>query len=136
MIRDERGIVTAFVATFVVAFVAVAGLVADGSRILAAHQQAAGEAEAAARAGAQALDESAVRSGSFVLDTAAAEAKALDYLAATGHHGTVEVIGDRVRVEVSFERDLALLRIVGVGPVTVSEEGEASSARGPVTGGN
>jgi Flp pilus assembly protein TadG len=136
MIRDERGIVTAFVATFVVAFLAVAGLVSDGGRILAAHRQASDEAEAAARAGAQALDEDALRSGSFGLDAAGAEEKALDYLAATGHEGTVEVVGDRVRVEVTFQQDLALLRMVGVGPVTVSEQAEARSARGPRTGGN
>jgi Flp pilus assembly protein TadG len=136
VIRDERGIITAFVATFVVVFIAVAGLVADGGRVLAARRQASDEAEAAARAGAQALDEDALRAGSFGLDESAAKARALEYLAATGHRGEVEVVGDRVRVEVSFERELAILRIVGVGPVTVSEEGEARSARGPLTGGN
>lgn len=136
MRRDERGVVTAFVASIVIVFIGVAGLVADGGRVLAARQQAADEAEAAARAGAQALDEDALRAGAFGLDESLARAKALEYLAATGHRGEVEVLGDRVRVEVSFERDLALLRMIGVGPVAVSEAGEARSARGPLSGGN
>ena len=130
--RDERGTVTAFVASFVVALLAVAGLVADGGFVLAAKRQAADEAEAAARAGAQALDEDALRRGGTVaLDTAAARGRALDYLAVTGHRGTVEVAGDSVRVEVSFERHLTLLGMFGMGPVPVSGIGEAHGVRGP-----
>lgn len=130
--RDERGTVTAFVASFVVALLAVAGLVADGGFVLAAQRQAADEAEAAARAGAQALDEDALRrDGAFTLDSAAARARALDYLAITGHLGTVEVAGDSVRVEVRFERHLTLLGMFGMGPVAVSGAGEAHGVRGP-----
>ena len=129
---DERGAVTAFVVTFTVALLGVAGLVADGGFVLAAYRQAADEAEAAARAGTQALDESALRGGGTVaLDPDAAQARALDYLAATGHRGRVDVTSDTVRVEVSFERDLTLLRMFGLGPVTVSGEGEAHGVRGP-----
>lgn len=129
---DERGAVTAFVVTFTVALLGVAGLVADGGFVLAAYRRAADEAEAAARAGTQALDESALRGGGTVaLDPDAAQARALDYLAATGHRGRVDVTGDTVRVEVSFERDLTLLRMFGLGPVTVSGEGEAHGVRGP-----
>lgn len=129
---SERGAVTAFVATFTVALLGVAGLVADGGFVLAACRQAADEAEAAARAGTQAVDESALRSGGTVaLDPDAARARALDYLAATGHRGEVEVSGDTVRVEVSFERDLTLLRMFGLGPVTVTGDGQAHGVRGP-----
>ncbi|MEW6470663.1 MAG: pilus assembly protein TadG-related protein [Actinomycetota bacterium] len=129
---DERGAVTAFVVTFTVALLGVAGLVGDGGFVLAAHRQAADEAEAAARAGAQAVDEGALRAaGTVALDPDAARARALDYLAATGHRGRVEVTGDTVWVEVSFERDLTLLRMFGLGPVTVTGDGEAHGVRGP-----
>lgn len=129
---DERGVITAFVATFTVALLGVAGLVADGGFVLAAQRQAADEAEAAARAGTQALDEGALRgAGTIALDPDAARDRALDYLAATGHQGHVDVTGDTVRVQVSFERPLTLLRMFGLGPVTVSGEGEAHGVRGP-----
>ena len=61
--RDERGTVTAFVASFTIALLAVGGLVVDGGYILAARQRAYDEADAAARAGAQAIDVDALRSG-------------------------------------------------------------------------
>ena len=129
---DERGAVTAFVVTFTVALLGVAGLVGDGGFVLAAYRQAADEAEAAARAGTQAVDEGALRAAATIaLDPDAARARALDYLAATGYRGRVEVTGDTVRVEVSFERDLTLLRMFGLGPVTVSGDGEAHGVRGP-----
>ena len=49
-IRDEkRRTVTAFVASFTIALIAVGGLVVDGGYILAARQRAYDEADAAAR---------------------------------------------------------------------------------------
>ena len=135
--RDERGAVTAFVATFTVALLAMAGLVSDGGLVLAARRQAINEAEAAARAGAQAIDLGALRSGEPVrLDPERARNLALDHLEGTGHLGTVSVAGDVVRVRVRFERRPAILGAFGLGPVTVTGEGEARAVRGVVTGGD
>src|SRR3546814_2863091 len=53
---NERGSVTAFVVIMTSALLAMAGLVIDGGYALAAHRRAFNEAEAAARAGAQAVD--------------------------------------------------------------------------------
>ncbi|MGH8922355.1 MAG: pilus assembly protein TadG-related protein, partial [Actinomycetes bacterium] len=53
--RDE-GRVSAFVVTVLVAILALAGLTLDGGLALADKVRANGQAEAAARAGAQALD--------------------------------------------------------------------------------
>lgn len=61
--RSQAGSVTAFVAAFAVALVAVAGLVVDGGYLLAGRSAALDEAEAAARAGAQAVDVGVLRLG-------------------------------------------------------------------------
>lgn len=135
--RDEQGTVTAFVATFVVAILAVTGLVIDGGRVLTARQLASDQADAAARAGAQALDEAALRGdGLLTLDPVAARHRALAYLDTTGHDGTVDVVDDTVYVEVRFQRDLSVLGMFGLGPATVTGTGTARGIRGPDPGGS
>src|SRR3546814_13898387 len=52
---NERGSVTAFVVIMTSALLAMAGLAIDGGYALAAHRRAFNEAEAAPRAGAQAV---------------------------------------------------------------------------------
>jgi hypothetical protein len=123
--------VTAFVTVFTVALLAVAGLVADGGYLLAARRRAINEAEAAARAGAQAVRTDVLREGGPVtVDPANARRRALDYLAPTDHAGTVEVVGDTVRVEVSFTQPMAILGAFGLRDVTVRGMGEAQGVRG------
>jgi Flp pilus assembly protein TadG len=129
-VRDERGAVTAFVACFAVALIAVFGLVVDGGLILATRRQAFNGADSAARAGAQAVDESALRAGRpLTLDAANARRRALDYLAAAGLVGTVEVIGDRITVTVTSERQLSVLGFTGLGPVDVTATGTAHAVQ-------
>ena len=132
---SERGSVTAFVVVFTVALLAVAGLVVDGGFLLAAKREALNEAEAAARAGAQAVDLDLLRGGGGVgLDPQAAERRALEYLDARGRTGTVTVDGDVVRVRVTFEHPLTILGAFGLGPRTVDGEGEARAVRGVTEG--
>jgi len=134
-VRDERGSVTAFVVIMTTALLAVAGLVYDGGQILAAHRRAFNEAEAAARAGAQAVDLDALRAGEGVrLDPAEAEQRALEYLAGLGHEGTVDVEGDVVRVTVTVEQPLAILSAFGLGPERIEGEGRARAVRGVTQG--
>jgi Flp pilus assembly protein TadG len=130
MLRDERGQATAFMAIFVVALLAVAGLVIDGGYTLAAKRRAIDEAEGAARAGAQALTPASLRLGSPRPDPIRATAAADAYLGKTGHAGTVEVYGDRVSVTVSFEQPMLILGLGGLGHVTVTGHGEARPVRG------
>ena len=95
----ESGMVTAFVVIFTLALVLMAGLVLDGGLALAAKVQAIDDAQAAARAGAQAIDIPTYRaSGQITLDPAQATADAERYLAAAGHTGTVSVNGEQVTV--------------------------------------
>ena len=128
---DQRGTVTAFVACFTTALLAVAGLVIDGGLVLAVRRAAFDEAGAAARAGAQAVDVESVRSGTGVeLDESEARRLALDHLSATGHEGMVAVSGDVVTVTVTVERELTILGLVGVPPMTVEADGSARAVEG------
>jgi Flp pilus assembly protein TadG len=134
-VRDERGQVTLFVVLATAALLVLSGLVVDGGYILAARRRAIDEADGAARAGVQALALGAYRSsGEVALDPDAAAAAARDFLAATGHTGTVSVDGDQVAVSVSFAQPTALLGIIGIDDVTVSGRGLARSVRGVETG--
>jgi hypothetical protein len=113
------------------ALVGVAGLVLDGGLLLAARQRALDEAEAAARAGAQAVDVGALRAGrGVVVDPAGAERAVRAFLAGTGHEARVSVDGDVVRVVVRFRQDMVVLGAFGLGPREVSGEGEARALRG------
>jgi hypothetical protein len=132
--RDEGGMVTAFVVIFTFALLLLAGLVIDGGLTLAARVQAIDEAQAAARAGAQAINIPLFRStGQIVLDPAQANQAAESYLAATGHSGTVQVNGDDVDVTVSITQPMQILGIGGVGSLTVTGHGTAAAQYG-VTG--
>lgn len=134
---NERGSVTIFVVVFTVALLMIGGLVIDGGYTLAAHRRAFNEAEAAARAGAQAIDLDALRSTGVVkLDVDAAKTRAEDYLASTGHQGSVEIDGDTVRVHVSFRQPMLILSAVGVGPLEIDGDGTAKAVRGVLTGGD
>ena len=132
---NDRGSVTVFVVVFTVALLMVAGLVVDGGYTLAAHRRAFNEAEAAARAGAQAIDMDVLRStGTVQLDPDAARDRAEAYLATTGDDGTVEVDGDVVRVHVRFEQPMLILSVVGVGPLQIEGDGTARAVRGVLAG--
>jgi hypothetical protein len=132
--RDEEGMVTAFVVIFTFALLLLAGLVIDGGLTLAARVQAINEAQAAARAGVQAINIPLFRAtGQIVLDPAQANQAAESYLAATGHTGTVQVNGDDVYVTVSITQRMQILGIGGVGSLTVTGHGSAAAQHG-VTG--
>ena len=129
--RDEAGTVTAFVVIFTFALFLLAGLVIDAGLTLAARIQAIDEAQAAARAGAQAVDIALFRStGEVVLDAAQAKGDAQLYLAATGHTGTVRVNGDEVDVTVSITQPMQILGIGGIGSLTVTGRGSATAEHG------
>ncbi len=106
----------------------MAGLVLDGGLTLAAKVQAIDEAQAAARAGAQAIDIPTYRAtGQITLDPAQATTDAEDYLAAAGHSGTVTVNGDQVTVTVSITQPMQILSIGGIDHLTVTGTGTATA---------
>lgn len=129
---DESGMVTAFVVIFVLALLVMAGLVLDGGLTLAAKVKAIDEAQAAARAGAQAIDVPLYRAtGQITLNPARAVADADRYLAVTGHVGRVSVDGERVTVVVKESQPMQILSMVGVDQLTVSGTGSATAEQGP-----
>lgn len=129
--RDEDGRVTAFVVVFTTAVIAFSALVLDGGLALAGKVRARGEAQEAARAGAQAIDLSAYRTdGTLRLVPAQATALANDYLAAAGQSGTVTVNGNTVSVTVTDTHGSLLLGVVGVHSITTTVSATARPEHG------
>ena len=126
--NSDRGIVSGFVTVLVVALVACAGLVFDGARLVAAHDEVVDEAEGAARAGAQMI--TSIRSGRVALDPAAAEAAAHRFLVADGYSGDVVVAGGHVVVTVHARVGMTLLAVVGVGSKQVGATRSAAPVQG------
>lgn len=128
--RGEDGQVTLFVLGLAVAAFALAGLVVDGGRELAAEQHAYALAEAAARAGAGALSTGGLHQGTLVVDPARAVAAADALLVAGGHPGRVSVAGDSVTVRVSWSAPTDLLCLVGIDTFRVRAAATATDANG------
>jgi hypothetical protein len=127
----ESGMVTAFVVIFTLALLLMAGLVLDGGLALAAKVQAIDDAQAAARAGAQAIDIPTYRaSGQITLDPAQATADAQHYLAAAGHTGTVAVNGEQVTVTVTITQATQILSLAGIDHLTETGTGSATAEQG------
>src|SRR5580658_10523977 len=105
--EPNSGMVTAFVVIFTVALIVMAGLVLDGGLALAAKVQAIDDAQAAARAGAQAID-----------------------LPTYGHTGTVAVNGEQVTVTVTISQPTQILSLAGIDHLTVTGTGTATAEQG------
>ncbi len=132
----EAGMVTAFTVVMTVALIAVTGLVVDGGLALADRQRALDAADAAARAGAQALDERSLRAGQVTIDAGAADRRATDLLRREGLTGVTSVNGDQVTVRVTVTRNLTILGAFGLRPMTIHAQGAATAVRGVRTGGD
>lgn len=124
--RTDDGQVTAFVVVLTTGILALAGLTLDGGLALAATVRANGQAEAAARAGAQAIDLAAYRdNGTLRLVPAQAIANAQVHLAVENATGTVTITGDTVTVTVNATQTTQLLSLVGVHSLSVQGQGSA-----------
>jgi Flp pilus assembly protein TadG len=129
--HNEDGVVTAFVVVITFALILMAGLVLDGGLALAAKVQAIDDAQAAARAGAQAIDLATYRAtGQFTLDSAEATTDAEQALAVAGHTGTVAVNGDVVTVTVTITQATQILDLVGIEHMTETGTGSATAEQG------
>lgn len=106
------------------------GAVSDRARLV-------GLADAAAVAGATAVDQSAVRrgEGAVVIDPARARERVAEHLAGQDDRqlltGTVvEVVGDQVRVQLSARIEVTLLRVLVAGEgMDVTVEGTARAVQ-------
>jgi hypothetical protein len=112
--------VTAFTVVILTGVLLFLAIAVDIGQALAAKVQALGEAQDAARAGAQALDLGALRSsGTVRLRPAAAAQDARAYLAQIGVAGTVVVGTDDITVSVTRTVPTYLLTLVGISSLTV-----------------
>jgi hypothetical protein len=124
--RADDGQATAFVVVLTTGILALAGLTLDSGLALAADVRANGQAEAAARAGAQAIDLTTYRAtGTLRLDPAHAAANAHTHLAAENATGTVTITDDTVTVTVTTTYTTQLLDLVGISSITVHGQGSA-----------
>jgi hypothetical protein len=129
--RAEEGRVSAFVVVLMLGLMALAGLGLDGGLALAAKVRATGQAESAARAGAQAIDLSAYRAtGALRLIPAHADELARHYLAGTGATGTVTATTDTVTVTVTTSQHTQLLSLIGIPTISAHGNGAAHPQRG------
>ena len=129
--RDQQGRVSAYVVITATAALAFGGLVLDGGLALAAKVRAMGQAQEAARAGAQEIDLAAYRAdGTLRLLPDRAVTAAHNYLAAAHHTGSVSVSGNTVNVSVTISQRTQLLRLLAVDSITVTGHGEAEPQRG------
>lgn len=107
---SDRGSVSALVAVVAIGLVMVAGLAYDGGQIVTAQATARDLAANAARAGAQEVDLDELRAtGTAALEVDAATEAAENYLAATGHRGTVTVEGSSITVSVDVVQPMLIL---------------------------
>lgn len=127
----EDGRVSAFVLVFTIGILALAGLTLDGGLALAAKVRANGQAEAAARAGAQAIDLGAYRATSRLeLVPEQAIGNARRYLTSIGATGTVTVSGNTVTVTVTTTQRTQLLGLIGMTSLSIHGQGRAHPQRG------
>ncbi len=130
----EEGMVSAFVLAAMIGLFAVVSLGLDPGEAYAAKIRAIGQAEEAARAGAQQIDLTAYRtSGILQLDPAAAEQAAQRFLTAEGETGTVTATTNQVSVTITTAYRTQLWQLVGVDTIAVHATGTAVPQRG-ITG--
>lgn len=130
--RDDRGQITAFVVVLMVALMGFGGLILDGGLALAAKIEALGQAQEAARAGAQAVDLATYReTGAVRLDPDQARHLAQDYLNAADATGTVTATEETVTVTVTAHQPTYLLDFVTELTVTASGSAEPEPGLAP-----
>ncbi|WP_394617370.1 pilus assembly protein TadG-related protein [Lentzea sp. JNUCC 0626] len=117
---------TAFVVSILMALILLTGLVLDGGSALATKVRAAGQAEAAARAGAQAIDLTKYRTSNHLsLVPSQAAANAHKFLSSVGAKGSVVVTGNTVTVTVDASQPAQLLGFIGISSLRVRGTGRA-----------
>ena len=129
--RGDDGQITGFVVVLVIGILALTGLTLDGGLALAAKVNAIGQAEAAARAGAQAIDLATYRiNGTLRLVPAQAVAEAQAFLAAEGATGTATATEVAVTVTVTATYRTQLLGLIGINSLSVQAQGSARPQHG------
>ena len=136
-VRDDSGAAAVILVLLTPVLFALAGLVLDGGRAIAARQHAADLAEQAARAGVDMVDVTTLRStGTDTVDPAGGVAAACRYVAAADPGAGCEAVvhGASVTVRVTTTTPTVLLGLVGVNRLHAAGTATAAPATGVVTG--
>lgn len=134
---DERGTTTFWMLGLCLMVLFLGGISLDLWRAFGARHTTAGEADAAAIAGASGIDEAYFRAtGEVRLDPDLARSLAIEHLRARADAAQlsrvdVNVDGNRISVTLEREVDLTLLRLFGGRTVTVRATGTAAPQRSP-----
>lgn len=124
--------ISAFVLALLLGLLTVVGLALDPGLALAAKLQALGQAEEAARAGAQQIDLRAYRTtGTLRLDPTHAAAAARRFLTQEHATGAVHVTDNTVTVTITAGYRTQLWRLVGISTLTVHATGVAQPQLAP-----
>jgi hypothetical protein len=127
----DAGMISAFVLAMMLGLFAVLGLGLDPGLALADKVHAIGQAEQAARAGAQQIDLTTYRTtGQLRLDPVAANQAAQQFLTFEHATGDVEVTGNTVTVTITSDYRTHLWALIGVDAITVHATGRATPQRG------
>ena len=126
----EGGSFTVFVAVLTLALFSLIGLVIDGGRAVAAQSAATGEAEQAARLGADQISVQDIRSGVVAIDPSGAMHAANEYLRAMGTAGAVSVVGQTVNVQIRTSEPTVVLGIIGIQKIGISASASATNLHG------
>jgi Flp pilus assembly protein TadG len=135
-LRDDAGAAAVILVVLAPVLFALAGLVLDGGRAIAARQQAADLAEQAARAGADSLDVNTLRAtGQDTINPAAAQAAACRYVTVSepGSGCTVAVSGGQVTVTVATSTPTVLLGLIGINTFHTTGWASADAITGITT---
>jgi hypothetical protein len=124
--RGDSGMISAFLVAAMACLLVIIGLGLDPGLAFAAKVDALGQAEQAARAGAQQINLTLYRTaGRLELDPAAAQTAADRFLAAERATGTVSVTGNRVTVTVAATYRTHLWVLLDIDTITVHATGTA-----------
>lgn len=119
--RSDQGSATLWMVFGTVIIFAVCGLVFDGGTLISSTRGAINDAEAAARAGAQAIDTTTVLAGgSAQLDPSAAVERAEEFLTKNGWTGSATATTTTVSVTISRTESMTFLQTLGLGDRTIT----------------
>jgi Flp pilus assembly protein TadG len=134
--QHERGAAAVMLVLLTPVFFALAGLVLDGGRAIAARQRAADLAEQAARSGANSLDVSGLRAtGADTINLTSAPSVACHYVATVepGDGCATTVAPTQVTVTVTTHTPTVLLGLIGINTFTTTGTASAQAVTGVVT---
>ncbi len=129
--RDERGVVTIWLATSSIVMIILVGFAVDLGGQVHAQQRARDIATQAARTGGEQIQAApAIEGTGTVVDISSATAAARNYLTAAGVEGTVNVQGgDTLVVATTTTYQTKFLSIIGLDTLTVTGHATAQLVR-------